>query len=73
MLRQPQEIPVAKLAAQPHQQLLQQRRQLRRIVRHARAQPRCFAAAGQNGDEGLVGGGVEAVLRDDGGEEGGAG
>lgn len=73
MVRQHQILPVQKVPAQGPQQLAQQRRQLRRVVRHVRVQPRRSAARRQYRHQGLVGGGVEAVVGHGGREQGGGG
>lgn len=73
MLRQQQILPVQKVPAQALQQLAQLRRQLRRVVRHVRVQQRRSAARRQYRHQGLVGGGVEAVVGHGGREQGGSG
>lgn len=72
MLRQ-QRKSLAPEVAQIAQHLTEQRRQLRRILRHVRIQRCRSAAGGQYGYEGAVGGGVETIAGDDGDEEGGGG
>ena len=73
MVRQHQILPVQEVSAQGPQHLAQQRRQLRRVVRHVRVQPRRSAARRQYRHEGLVGAGVEAVVGHGGREQGGGG
>lgn len=73
MVRQHQILPVQEVPTQALQQLAQLRRQLRRVVRHVRVQPRRSAARWQYRHQGLVGGGVEAVVGHGGREQGGGG
>lgn len=71
MLRQQQKLPVPKIPTQPRQHIPQKRRQLRRVVRHVRVQPRRSAPRRQYRHQSAIGRGVEAVFVHDGGEQGG--